>query len=237
MSRSPRTPTPSSTLTVAVESEAAPAPDRRSRRRQATIEEILERSVEHMAEVGVAALSLSTVARRMGMQPPSLYQYFPSRLALYDALFHEGNRRLSAAVEAAIEPDGDPLTQLRASAEAFVVWSVENPVFAQLMFWRPVPGFEPSPESFALAAVHLDALVDRLRRAVEAGQLAPEAAEPAGVALYTAWTSGIVSQQLANEPGGDPRTGRFTQLVPDAFDMYVQHFAHRASKRKGTGRR
>jgi AcrR family transcriptional regulator len=226
-----------STSTVAIESEAAPAPDRRSRRRQETIDEILERSIEHMADEGVAALSLSTVARRMGMRPPSLYQYFPSRLAVYDALFHEGNRRLSAALAAAIDPDDDPLAQLRSRAEVFVAWSVENPVFAQLMFWRPVPGFEPSSESFALATVNLDHLSDVLRGAVDAGRLAPEAAEPAGVALWTAWISGLVSQQLANDPGGDPRTGRFSRLVPEAFDMYVQHFAPRATRRRGTGRR
>jgi AcrR family transcriptional regulator len=201
------------------------ATDRRQRRRQETIDEILALSLEHMAEVGVAGLSLSTVARRMGIRPPSLYQYFPSRLAVYDALYMEGNRQLGGALAAAVDPAKDPLGQLRARAAAFVGWSVEHPVLAQLMFWRPVPGFEPSPESFALATSELDGLRNALRRAVAAGQLAPEAAEPRGVALYTAWTAGLVSQQLANEPGGDTRGGRFTQLVPDAFDMYVQFFA------------
>ena len=61
--------------------------DRRLQRHNQTIEEILDLAIEVMAEDGVAALSLAEVARRMGMRPPSLYQYFPSKLAVYDALF------------------------------------------------------------------------------------------------------------------------------------------------------
>ena len=53
--------------------------DRRRRRRQETIDEILDIAVQVMAEEGVAGLSLSEVARRMGIQPPSLYKYFPLR--------------------------------------------------------------------------------------------------------------------------------------------------------------
>ena len=40
-----------------------------------------------MREQGVAALSLREVARRVQMQAPSLYAYFPSKMALCDALF------------------------------------------------------------------------------------------------------------------------------------------------------
>ncbi|HSK35318.1 MAG TPA: helix-turn-helix domain-containing protein [Actinomycetota bacterium] len=56
--------------------------DRRLQRHNQTIEEILDVAIEVMAEDGVAALSLAEVARRMGMRPPSLYQYFPSKLAV-----------------------------------------------------------------------------------------------------------------------------------------------------------
>jgi hypothetical protein len=52
---------------------------RRAARRSQTIDEILSIAVELMGEYGVAGLSLSEVARRLGIQPPSLYKYFPSR--------------------------------------------------------------------------------------------------------------------------------------------------------------
>ena len=55
-----------------------PRSDRRARRRQETIEEILDIAEDVMAEEGVNGLSLAEVARRLGVQPPSLYKYFPS---------------------------------------------------------------------------------------------------------------------------------------------------------------
>src|SRR5437764_10013827 len=66
--------------------------DRRARRRQETIEEVLDIAVEIMSEQGVAGLSLGEVARRMGIRPPSLYVYFPSKEAMYDAVFLRGAR-------------------------------------------------------------------------------------------------------------------------------------------------
>lgn len=204
-----------------------PRLDRRARRRRQTIEEILEVALEVMAEEGVAALSLAEVARRMGMRPPSLYQYFPSKTAIYDALFEEGARRILAATrEAEAALDGlDPLTRLRALQDVFCRWCIENPVLSQLLFWHTVPGFEPSPESFAPAIEFLEDLRSRLREAVEAGQLAPEAAGDEAVALYTSLVVGVVSQQFANEPDAPYETGRFTRLVPTVLDLFITRYA------------
>ena len=63
--------------------------DRRARRRQETIEEILDIATDVMTEEGVNGLSLAEVARRLGVQPPSIYKYFPSLMAIYDlSLIH-----------------------------------------------------------------------------------------------------------------------------------------------------
>ena len=67
-----------------------------------------------MADVGVGALSLSTVAREMGIRPPSLYQYFPSRLAVYDELFRRGNDELNAFMADAVAGIADPIARLPA---------------------------------------------------------------------------------------------------------------------------
>ena len=64
--------------------------ERRHRRRLETIEEVLDHAVRIMEQDGVAGLSLGEIARRMGIRPPSLYVYFPSKHALYDALFARG---------------------------------------------------------------------------------------------------------------------------------------------------
>ena len=203
---------------------AAPAPDRRQRRRQETIDEILRLALAQMADVGVGALSLSTVAREMGIRPPSLYQYFPSRLAVYDELFRRGNEELNAFMTDAVTGISDPIARLRAGTAALTRWSIEHPVIAQLMFWRPVPGFEPSPESFAPALAQVDLMRDVIRDAVAAGTLAPDAATDDGFALFTVWVSGVISQQMANEPDAPFDSGRFTRLFDRIFDSWVLAF-------------
>src|SRR5262245_4961485 len=123
--------------------------DRRARRRQETIREILQTCVVVMQEQGVASLSLSEVARRMGIQPPSLYKYFPSRLAVYDALFQQGWTEMAAVFREAAGAREPGLPALAAGFEAVSRLGMDNQVIAQLTAWRPVPGFEPSPESYA----------------------------------------------------------------------------------------
>ena len=56
-----------------------------------------------MAEEGVNGLSLSEVARRLGVKPPSIYKYFDSLMAIYDALFERGQRAHLEAMRTAME--------------------------------------------------------------------------------------------------------------------------------------
>ncbi|MEU8224485.1 TetR/AcrR family transcriptional regulator [Kribbella sp. NPDC048915] len=209
------------------------APDRRTRRRRQTIEEILDVALELMAAEGVAALSLSAVARRLGMQPPSLYQYFPSKMAIYDALFQRGAEQfLAAQRDAVAAATTDDVVELHLiGTTAFARWSMENPVYSQLLFWRTVPGFEPSPEAFAPARQAIDDLRAQLQAAVDAGRLHPDAATEEGIALFTSITAGLLSQQLANEPDASFDEGRFSRLLPVVLEMFYQHYAPTRGKR------
>jgi len=200
--------------------------DRRSRRRSETVQEILDVALEVMAEEGVAALSLSEVARRMGLRPPSLYQYFASRMAIYDALFEWGARQeLEVAERHGDRIARDPVAGIAAGQEAVLGWVQANPVLAQLLHWRPVPGFEPSARAFEPAVRQLEFLRAALRAAVDAGQLAPGAASEEGVALCTVLVSGVISQQMSNEPSAPAGQGRFIRLAPTALDMFVRYYA------------
>ena len=199
--------------------------DRRLRRRGETVQEILDVALQVMAEEGVGGLSMSEVARRMQMRPPSLYQYFPSRLAIYDALFERGMQHIVDVMEQYVSGlADDPLGTIAAAQEATFSWVMANPVLAQLMHWRPVPGFEPSAQAFAPAVRQLELLRTALQAAVDGGQLAPAAASDDGVALYTVLMSGVISQQLSNEPVTADGQGRFTRLAPTALDMYFRYY-------------
>jgi AcrR family transcriptional regulator len=201
------------------------APDRRQRRRQETIEQVLDIAVEVMAEQGVAGLTLGEVARRMGIRPPSLYGYFDGKNALYDALFERGWRDLLAtmrAVEAA--SDGrDLVADLLASESAFVRWAVEHPAYAPLMFWRPVPGFVPSERAYA-PATELERMAREFLVVLRsAGLLRRDADLDLVYRTQTALIAGVISQQLANAPGEPFETGTFTSTLPDVVAMWLAH--------------
>lgn len=195
-----------------------PMRDRRMERREATRAEILDAAWEIVRAEGLGALSLRDLARRVGMQAPSLYSYFDSKHAIYDAMFAQGNLDLLKQLELAPESD-DPDEILRWTARTFVSFTTEDPARAQLLFMRTIPGFEPSPESYALAV-----------RILEGGRAALARAgltEPVHLDLWTAAISGLGWQQIANEQGGD----RWTRLVDEVVDMYLTHV------RRGTRRR
>ncbi|MGI5488011.1 TetR/AcrR family transcriptional regulator [Microtetraspora malaysiensis] len=205
----------------------ADIPDRRSRRRNETKAEILAIALDVMAEEGVAGLSLATVARRLGVRPPSLYKYFSSRHAVYDALFKKGQEGYLDAVRRAAEPYEPGLAAMGASLEAGARWIMANQVLAQLLFWRPVPGFTPSPEAYAPALATHEHFTALIRGAVERGELHPDAAGEEGLDLSASLIAGVVSQQLGNQPGVTYEEGRFTRLVPRLTQIFAAAYPPR----------
>ncbi len=204
--------------------------DRRARRRQQTIEEILDISTDVMTEEGVNGLSLAEVARRLGVQPPSLYKYFPSLMAIYDALFLRGQLEHLSLMRDAMahaEPGLDALTR---GLEASGRWALAHRATAQLLFWRPVPSFEPSPAAFApsveMVALQRAALAD----AVAAGQLGPHADSDEAVYLISTLITGVLSQAMANEPHLPWGEGRFTPSFPKLMNLLPALYPPPSSK-------
>ncbi len=212
----------------AAQAEAAeghPAhPDRRARRRQETIEEILAIARDVMTTEGVNGLSLAEVARRLGVQPPSLYKYFPSLMAIYDALFLEGQRENLEVMRRAMHAAEPGLDALVAGLEASGRWGLANRAVAELLFWRPVPSFRPSPEAFAVSMEMVELQRRALADAVAKGQLGPGANDDSAIYLVSTIIVGVLSQAFANEPDLPWGEGRFTpmftrlmRLLPAAF--------------------
>lgn len=202
----------------AVTGQGRPRPDRRARRRQETIEEILDLATDVMTEHGVNGLTLAEVARRLGVQTPSLYKYFASIGAVYDALFTRAASQNLDALREGMALGEPGLGSLTTGLEASGRWVLENQALAQLLFWRPVPDFEPSPAAFApseeIAGLQQQAIAD----AVAAGQLGPDALEEAGY-LVAILIKGVLTQAMANEPHLEWGTGRYTPLFPRLMDL------------------
>jgi AcrR family transcriptional regulator len=161
-------------------------------------------------EQGLAGLSLRALAARVGLRQPSLYAYFGSKNDLYDAMFAHGNEQLLAWFDGLALPS-DAAEALRTFSVELMDFFTSDAMRYELMFERTLPGFEPSPDSFAQAR----RFYDRMRE---------EVLVPAGVRtseqtdVYVALMAGIAAAQLANEPGGQ----RWTRHVNWVIDMFLR---------------
>jgi AcrR family transcriptional regulator len=199
-----------------------PNRDRRAERRSATQAEIVEAAWALCAANGLASLSLRDLARQVGLKAPSLYSYFESKNAIFDAMFAQGSQRLLDQRPAHIP--SDLLGGIRAILGYFVSFCVADPVRYQLLFQRTIPGFEPSAETFAISQTAMRLTRDWF---ADHGLDRPDVVD-----LFTAVGSGLAAQQNSNEPGGD----RWTRLVDDAAVMFVRHLTAGADRPEPTSR-
>ena len=196
-----------------------PTRDRRAERRQATIDEILDTAWRLARAEGLAGLSLRELAGEVGMRPQSLYSYFDSKNAIYDAMYAQGGRQFVEG-QAQWKLTGDARTDLTTIGTYFVQFCTEDPVRYQLLFQRTIPGFEPSAESFAIS---VDSLTE-----IQAHFASLGIDDPRDVDLWTAIGTGLTDQQISNDPGGD----RWVRLIDDAVEMFLAHVTTRSRSEK-----
>ena len=187
---------------------ALPNRDRRAERREATRREVLDVAWELARRGGLAAVTLREIAARMGMRSPSLYSHFDSKSAIYDAMFGEAWTELAAAFDALGPRPANPRKGLLQEARAFFDFSTADLARYQLMNQRTIPGFEPSPESFAPS----QRVVARGIQMLGALGITDRGA----VEILFSMISGLVDQQHANDPGGTSRRA----LLVRAVDMW-----------------
>jgi len=164
-----------------------------AQRREAKVASIVASAWQLARSDGIGGVTLRALAREVGMREPSLYEYFDSKNALYDAMFADGNRQLFERLDA-LDLGDDPRPALKAFMRALAEFALEHDARHQLLFQRPVPGFDPTPASYAYAEQVLARAVDLLE---DAGL-----EDPGDVDCFVAMVAGLVDTQAANDPGG-----------------------------------
>ncbi len=158
---------------------------------------------------GIAGVTLHGLARAVGMRQPSLYVYFDSKLALYDAMFADGNRQLLERLDS-VKLSPEPREALKQWLHAFAAFGSDSSERYQLLFHRPIPGFTPSAESYALAEQVLGQVYALMRAAGITRQ--------GDLDCIVAITAGVTDAQISNDPGGDrwlKHLNRLVDLVAD----------------------
>jgi AcrR family transcriptional regulator len=210
MSGEPSSPVPPAVLSPA---------DRRRRNREEMTNAILAAARAVMAEQGVAALSLREVARRVRMQPPSLYAYFPSKDALYDALFLQALRVYRGYRDQSLGVSGTFWEYVRRMFEDYMRFAQEHPELYRLAYERPVPGFVPSAESMAESLQLLARLEQAAANAIASGEVRSDLTMPQVRDMVIALAHGLTSQHMANETHLPVGSGRYGGLISTAVAM------------------
>lgn len=159
---------------------------------------------------GVNELTLRDLARRLGMRAPSLYEYVDSKGAIYDLMFADGYRQLLELLDA-LATSGDDRDDLLDGLQRWLDFCRASLPRYQLMFTRVIPGWEPSPEAYAVSLRAWERMAEHV---ASLGADDPELLD-----LWTALGSGLAAQQAANDPEGD----RYRQLAPAAVDMFLRY--------------
>ena len=189
-----------------------PTSPRVQRNREATTTTILDTARAIMREEGVAALSMHELARRMGMRAPSLYNYFNSKMEIYDALFRLGFNLYNTQLQEALKESKTPHDEIRIAIECYMSFALENPELYQLCFERPIPGFVPSKENLELSFGILNNTYTRIENFKK--QFDTKLTAQQIVDMVIAVAHGLTALHLANEPQLPIGQGRFGSLIP-----------------------
>lgn len=192
-------------MTAVPEVPAAAALLRRApvqERSAARVQRMLDAAAALLDEVGYERTTTSLVARRAGVSVGSLYQFFPDRQAVVQALARRSFERFAERLEARLDP---PPAGWQGVLDAVVDTYVEvmrrEPGFRVLSFGGPVSDttLDPAADNNAIVAAVLG---DLLRR------VAPDLprTDEVTLALRLAVETGDALLTLAfrHDPDGDP---------------------------------
>lgn len=188
-------------------------------RRESARAAIVAAAWEAVREVGLAGLSIRDLARRAGISTPTIYAYFESKHDVYDAMFKEAAEEFERGALAHSTRFPEILAE---GARMFMEFCRSDVPRYQLLFQRTIPDFSPSPAAYAPAVRALELTRERLAAAGFADERA--------VDLWTAINTGLVDQQISNDPEGD----RWASLIDDAVAMFTAYFRPPSTKRRSS---
>ncbi|MFV0460959.1 MAG: TetR/AcrR family transcriptional regulator [Actinomycetales bacterium] len=209
---------------------------------------LLDETARALAEGGVDAVSLRSVASAAGTSTNAVYALFGSKATLVDAVVREANSSLADALEAT-PTTPDPVADLLELGAAYRRWALAHPVLYEVMFGSRVPvvgqacavtGNGPSMTAGGLPEASgegeepaaIAALVRMLARALDAGVLHGRLED--AVMSFWAGVHGMVSLELSGRlairgmlagvaeaaaPAGDP----WASASPDDDACYATH--------------
>lgn len=183
------------------QTDGVTTPTRRERLREATLQEIAAAARTQLRSAGPQGLTLSAVARDVGMSAPALYRYVDGVDGLLTLLITQGYESLAREAHTALSsvPADDPGGRFVAVAQALRAWARHDVAQYGLIFGSPLPGYAAPVDgpTTRLARNASDALWQVLVDAKDAGLLgepAVDAIDPAARPVLEQKAVGLASR-------------------------------------------
>jgi len=190
---------------------SAPDDNEFAKRSNAAIEDMLVAAREMFGTVGYLDVTTDAVAAATGRTKGSLYHHFPTKAALFEAVYVREQRRVADVVATAAARRRDPVTAIRTGVRTYLaevsradvarVMLVDGPAVLGWQRWRSCDG---SPlRSLMLTGLAQVKAERRLRRGLD-------------VTLVADLLMGLIGEaalQLAHQPAEDRDAVRWASQV------------------------
>lgn len=192
--------------------------ERRLREKDNVRSGILATAWQLVKDEGWQSLSIRKIAEAIEYSVPVIYDHFENKEAILQEFAKEGFRLLSRKVLLAKEKAGDPVSEIKAIADAYWNFALKNKEYYQLMYGVGMPCCESSK------CEGTDGFGHTVRTSIAAA-ISKGAATDTSVCLkyHTLWSilHGLVSIKIMNN---SPDAGELNKLVlDDAIDGFVKN--------------
>ncbi|HEY8211569.1 MAG TPA: TetR/AcrR family transcriptional regulator [Myxococcaceae bacterium] len=148
-------------------------------------------------EGGMEAVTMRSVAKRVGVTATALYRHFDNKEDLLGELMVQAFETFGSYLYRALGGK-TPMERFRRSAEAYLDFALEQREIYRTLFMSPVPrgkdGVPFTGKRFDSAST-FQFLVDRIRECIDSGDLRKDEPEAVAVSVW-AHVHGLVSLQI-----------------------------------------
>ncbi len=164
-------------------------------------------ALEHVRACGTARVTMSSLAKVLGVKRPTLYWYFPDVASIFDAALEQMLAELDAFVEVEIRGITHPIDILYAHLCAVhrFYHGHEQDILVMFQFWAKGEPEKPERALARLGSRYLPRrtqAIELLKHGMAAGFVAPCDPE-ALITLVGALTDGLLIQRIVAKPALD----------------------------------
>jgi TetR/AcrR family transcriptional regulator len=158
---------------------------------------LLSAAEQVFATLPIEQVTVEQIAEHAGVAVGSIYNNFGSKAGLYAAVIGRALDVDREYMDRAYTPERSPIEQLKAAAEQYLRFYLDQPQFFRLLAFPPPPGNYPAAaETAERLARRVDEqnarMVDAIERGIAEGTIRPIDARKAATVLWASW-NGVIS--------------------------------------------